>query len=80
MKVEFVICDVCEEKLLITKEYKPKKMQVIFTTDQDEGRATKPYFSIGDLDLCKKCQEKALEGNYIYVTGAQGYNKYSFKN
>lgn len=78
MKIEFHACDVCQEKLLTTPEYKPTKMQVIFTTEQDEGRATKPYFSFGELDLCKKCLEEALTGKYIHAEGAMGFNKYYF--
>lgn len=78
MKIEFHTCDVCKEKLLTTPDYKPTKMQVIFTTEQDEGRSSKPYFSFGEMDLCKNCLAEALTGKYIHAKGAMGFNEYYF--
>lgn len=55
-------------------------MQLIFVTEQTEGHITDPYFASDQkIDLCVKCWEKALNGNYIFAAGAQGYNEYYFK-
>jgi len=54
-------------------------MQVIFTTEQNEGRSTKPYFETIKLDLCDKCFSNTLNGNYIFASGAMGHNEYYFR-
>ena len=77
MKTETICCDIkgCKS----TTGVKIIKMQVIFTTEQTEGRSCKPYFEIIDLDLCEACLQKILkERVYIKAHGAMGYNEYSF--
>jgi hypothetical protein len=76
-KVELYICDInkCDN------EVKPKKagipMQVIFTTEQNEGRPVKPYFHMTDLDICDSCLSKILhKESYITARGAMGNNCY----
>lgn len=54
-------------------------LQVIFHTEQTEGRGVKPYLTIQTLDVCEKCMEKIVEGNYVHGSGAQGVNEYYFK-
>lgn len=78
MRKETIVieCDVCKEKVCTTVD--SIKMQIVFTTEQTEGRSTKPYFSSHNLDLCEKCLNKALTGNYIFGHGAQGHNTYYF--
>ena len=76
MKKTTMFCDVCKEEAKVAEE---KKIQVIFTTDQTEGRGTTPYLSIEKIDICQKCNDKILRGNYLIGSGAQGYNNYSFK-
>lgn len=72
-----VLCDICKNEIY---KHSPIKIQVIFTTDQDEGRAVEPYFDLDSIDICDICKSHALAGNYIYAEGAMGYNKYFFKN
>jgi len=76
MKKTTYHCDIdrCDN----TKQVKiDQSMQVIFNTDQTEGRTTKPYFSMEELDICESCCEKILKnGLYIQGSGAQGYNTY----
>jgi hypothetical protein len=62
------------------KEVKTVKIQVIFTTEQTEGRSCAPYLSEERFDMCQECENKLLKGNYIFADGAQGYNTYYFKN
>jgi hypothetical protein len=74
MKIERYQCDICE---------KPAKhlrfsLQVIFTTEQTEGRSTSPHLSTEKLDLCEKCMEHICGGNYVWAHGAQGCNTYYF--
>ena len=76
-----VSCDVCG-KPFWTKgmdEYsdegrpKPVKTAVWFETEQDEGRAVKPYIETVEIDLCPECAEKAIR---IRAVGAMGFNEY----
>jgi len=72
-------CDVCKEVIndycTTTRRY----LDVIFITEQTEGRCVKPYIDKIALDVCEKCMEHLLTGNYIYAHGAQGHNEYYFK-
>jgi len=72
-------CDVCGVDVLSTQC--GIHLQVIWTTEQTEGRPTKPNINVSPekIDLCEKCYERVLAGNYIYAAGAQGYNRYFFK-
>jgi hypothetical protein len=78
MKKEIHYCDVCEKQdnSLICYPH----LNVIFLTEQTEGRNCDPYLSTeNDIEICKDCNNKMLQGNFIYATGAMGYNKYFFK-
>lgn len=76
MEKKTTYCDVCAAETKL----KPEKITVIFTTEQEEGRSCDPYLEIFKLDLCKTCKESVLKGNALYGSGAQGYNKFNFKN
>jgi len=67
-------CDVCGD----TADHLQIKLDVIFQTEQTEGRSVPNYLSIVTIDLCKECKKHLLKGNYIFATGAMGYNKYRF--
>ena len=71
------ICDVCS---LESEKNCMNKMQVIFFTEQTEGRATKPYISNVDICVCIDCMAIVLKGNYIKAHGAMGYNKYDLED
>lgn len=76
------------EKKLITCDIKgcgaenpanvKKQIQVIFHTEQTEGRGVTPYLSNETIDICSSCLTKVLKGNYIHGSGAMGYNDYWF--
>ena len=74
MKKTTIYCDICKSDT----DVKEANMQVIFTTEQTEGRSTNPYFELINLDMCPKCYAICLSGNYIFASGAQGYNTYNF--
>ncbi len=78
MKVETYKCDIdkCENEAT----YIGTKLQVIFRTEQTEGRPIKGSIAHLKLDLCKDCYLKVLDGVCIDAYGAQGFNKYFFKN
>lgn len=76
--IEEYYCDVCKKQ---TQDVLPKiKIQVIFTTEQTEGRSIKPYLSNQDLEICGLCQDHVLKGNYIFGHGAMGHNDYYFNS
>lgn len=75
MKTEIYYCDVCSKE----KDIKSINIDVVFLTDQTEGRYCEPYLSREKIDICEDCMIIVLSGKYIFGTGAQGYNKYSFK-
>ena len=69
-------CDVCGLDAI----HKQESMQVIFHTEQNEGRSSEPYFDHVKLDLCDECFNKCLNmGTYIHAAGAMGYNDYFFR-
>lgn len=70
-------CDIKDCKC--TEKVSKKKIQVIFLSDQTEGRNCEPYLSDETFDICSKCLEHILKGNYLYGYGAQGHNTYYFK-
>ncbi len=76
MKETTVRCDICKSK---NQVHDGKKMQVIFTTEQNEGRSTTPYLSVEAVDICTPCIDRVLGGDALYGEGAMGYNKYYFK-
>lgn len=77
-KIEYT-CDIdkCGQFCLPGKD----QLQVIFTTEQNEGRPRDRYLhSFYTLDLCDDCKKHLLKGNYVCAYGAQGYNTYYFEN
>jgi hypothetical protein len=74
-----VKCDICSNDIIHNINTFEGKLQVIFTTEQTEGRSTSPYLGEEEIDLCEDCYKHLLSGNYIYAAGAMGYNKYFFK-
>ena len=78
MKKETYFCDVCEKQ--VPAKLEEKKIQVIFHTEQTEGRGVKPYLSDQKIEICDDCYGKILKGNYLHGTGAMGYNKYGFRD
>lgn len=58
------------------------RMDVIFTTEQTEGRGVEPYISkTTSLDICKSCLGRVVKsGKYIRAHGAQGYNTYEIQD
>lgn len=76
-----VTCDVCGCEIWSgdpkSKE-RPRKLDFLvwFDTEQDEGRAVKPYLGRASMNLCEKCAD---EGIRIHAVGAMGYNDYRIK-
>lgn len=68
--IEICTCDICHKECDVQEITYP----VLFTTDQTEGRNTKPYFSYEKIDMCAECLHKAIN---VKGYGAQGYNKYN---
>lgn len=59
--------------------YKEKAFQVIFTTEQTEGRSIKPSPEDAKIDLCEECHKIMCSGKQIFAEGAQGHNTFYFK-
>lgn len=79
MKKEIYMCDICGEEAGSPRTGDDVARQVIFLTEQNEGRSAKPYFEYVKFDWCEQCRYKALLGYAIYAEGAMGHNKYFFK-
>ena len=75
MKKEIFSCDICKKE----GEIKKIEMDVLFTTDQTEGRYCETHLSRECVELCYSCKQKVLEGNYVWGSGCQGHNTYWFK-
>lgn len=78
MKIIVYRCDICRSEVKEDGDHLQKQVNVIFLTEQNEGRATRPYMESKILDLCNGCLEEVLNGKAIYGTGAMGYNHYQF--
>lgn len=72
-------CDVCKNEMKQAFR-KQQKIQVVFETDQTEGRATKPYLSMEEIDLCVTCLSIIMNGKMLFGSGAQGHNQYYFRD
>jgi hypothetical protein len=77
MRTEKYHCDIkgCDKEA----EVKGQELQIIFTTEQTEGRLVKPYLQMEKLDICAACLLTVLSGEAIWAHGAQGHNTYHFK-
>lgn len=76
MKREVCTCDIKDCNNDVTS-HKNMTIQVIFTTEQTEGRGVKPYLQTVVIDICEECLEKLVKNQkYIIASGAQGYNTY----
>ena len=70
-----VKCDVCSKD-----KASETSISVVFTTEQCEGRPTKPYLQNVEIDLCDDCLGRVLlQGEHLFAHGAQGHNSYYFK-
>lgn len=70
-------CDVCKKET----NNEEIDIQVIFTTEQNEGRSCYPHLCNEKLNICDDCMEKILfDGNYIFASGGMGINTYVFKD
>lgn len=75
MKSEIFTCDIKNCKNVASHKEKP--MQVIFTTEQTEGRSVTPHLSNVTIDLCDEHMNKLVEeSKYIRASGAMGHNDY----
>lgn len=75
MKVEKFYCDIsdCDNEATNID----KQLQIIFVTEQTEGRPIKPNFSIKKIDICNDCLNEVLTtSTYIRASGAQGNDKF----
>jgi hypothetical protein len=55
-----------------------REVQVIMLTEDTEGRASDPWRTHHDLDICDEHYALILQGHPIFAEGAQGHNKYRF--
>lgn len=69
------ICDKCGMPATLLKVNVPMR----FTTEQTEGRPTKPYLEINKMDLCQPCMDRIIDGQPLSASGAQGHNQYIFR-
>lgn len=69
-------CDICKSNTEVTE----KQIQVIFETEQTEGRSVKPYLSLQKVETCITCLDFILKDNYLHGYGAMGHNTYYFRN
>lgn len=79
-----LVCDLkdCGKEWEKPEKYQQRTMQVVYTTDQTEGRCVEPYFENLKLDICPDCMGKIMKSRrYLEAHGAQGYhNVYMLKD
>ncbi len=77
MKKEIFTCDIkgCDSEA----SKKQQLLQVIFETEQTEGRSSPPYLVDQSIDICKKHFDHLLTGHCLFASGAMGHNEYYFK-
>ena len=55
------------------------KVDVVFTTEQNQGDPTSPYIDSLKMELCESCRKEMLVERVIpEAQGAMGYNHFSF--
>lgn len=75
MKKEIITCDI--EDRNHSPNIKTYEMDVVFTTEQNEGRTTSPYIDREKIELCDTCRNIILmDRKMVEAQGAMGYNKY----
>lgn len=74
-----IFCDICNKNKYPKETIKNTELTVIFTTEQTEGLRVKPYLSNQKIDICPECLATILQGNMLFAEGAQGCNKYYFR-
>lgn len=67
-------CDICGGDATELK----KQIQVVFITEQTEGRPTSPHLSNETLDLCKVCLDRLVRSHPLRGSGAQGFNTFEW--
>lgn len=70
-----VLCDICGADGAVKKS-----IQVVFVTEQTEGRSCAPHLSEAPLDICNKCLRRLIESHPLRGEGAQGHNTYTFRD
>jgi hypothetical protein len=76
MRQEKTFCDVCKEE---NPKHTGVRMDVIMTTEENEGKQVNPYLGSQTMDICEECMGKITQGKYIFGAGGQGHNSYWFK-
>ncbi len=77
MTTTVITCDLCKEALPANS--KKVSIQVVFTTEQTEGRSTEPYLCLESIDCCKTCLNRIIDSHPLWASGAQGYNTYTWR-
>lgn len=62
-------CDLCKKNSQVLNI----KYPVLFLTDQNDGKCSRPYISYNKIDLCEDCLKKVI---VIKGSGAMGFNEY----
>ena len=77
-EVKYNTCDIkgCDNRATCIKT----SLQVIFRTEQTEGRSSTPYLQNVTVDLCTDCLNRIIdEQKYVSAVGDQGYNEFFFQ-
>jgi len=77
MKRESWLCDIkgCQNE--VPKENRKTRMDVIFTTEQTEGRGVPAYITNEKIDICASCKARVIMcKRYLVGHGAQGSNTF----
>lgn len=69
-------CDLCGTEMGHNEVFQAK-LPVIFTTEQNEGRPSKPYVQMEQLDLCRECLDRYIA---VAASGAMGVNDYRWRD
>lgn len=70
-----VLCDICGNEA----QHKQKNIQVVFVTEQTEGRYCAPHLTNETMDICDECISKIVEVHPLRGEGAQGHNTYTLR-
>ena len=77
MKKEIIQCDICKKESFNKTDILTYSLQVIFTTEQNEGKSVEPYLDNVNIEMCNDCYKKLLETRtYIIASGVMGHNTY----
>lgn len=71
-------CDLCGKESQEKNDFKKVRLNVIWTTEQSEGKNCKPYIDDEKLLLCQGCMDRIASSLIVKAYREHGDNQFEF--